>query len=458
VKKKLAVLHTTVVLSFSSVLATPLVGHAETIQDMQTKKSSIQKERENVKQSIQATKEKITAAKGEKEKILEQIKRLYLAIAQNTAKVKETEEQIKDKQTAISNLEAEVADLEEKMENRKGILEERARSFQENGGSLSYLQVLLGASSFSDFIDRADAVNTIAEADEQILKQTKKDQNSLEKKKKTVKKRLDELTDIKAELTEMMSGLTAQKAHQDALMKQANLTEAENNRLKAELQQKDGTLATQETQIQQNIEAEVKRQEEARKEAERKREEARKAAEKAAAEKAAAEKEASAKAKRSQDTTTSQSQDTSTPSNVSLPDDTSTPTGSAADVVTVGNRWIGNSAYVFGGGRNQSDIANGLFDCSSFVHWAYSQVGIKLGPLGWVSTETLKHEGRQVSVSDMKPGDLVFFDTYKKDGHVGIYVGNHKFIGAQSAGVSIADMNSNYWSSHFNGRVVRIIN
>nr|WP_285846786.1 C40 family peptidase [Priestia koreensis] len=240
-------------------------------------------------------------------------------------------------------------------------------------------------------------------------------------------------------------------------MKQANLTEAENNRLKAELQQKDGTLATQETQIQQNIEAEVKRQEEARKEAERKREEARKAAEKAAAEKAAAEKEASAKAKRSQDTT-SQSQDPSTSSNVSLPDDTSTPTGSAADVVTVGNRWIGNSAYVFGGGRNQSDIANGLFDCSSFVHWAYSQVGIKLGPLGWVSTETLKHQGRQVSVGDMKPGDLVFFDTYKKDGHVGIYVGNHKFIGAQSAGVSIADMNSNYWSSHFNGRVVRIIN
>jgi peptidoglycan DL-endopeptidase CwlO len=30
----------------------------------------------------------------------------------------------------------------------------------------------------------------------------------------------------------------------------------------------------------------------------------------------------------------------------------------------------------------------------------------------------------------MKPGDIVFFDTYKRDGHVGIYVGSDKFIGA----------------------------
>jgi peptidoglycan DL-endopeptidase CwlO len=36
-------------------------------------------------------------------------------------------------------------------------------------------------------------------------------------------------------------------------------------------------------------------------------------------------------------------------------------------VVDIGNKWIGNSVYVFGGGRNQSDIARGRFDCSSFT-------------------------------------------------------------------------------------------
>lgn len=126
-------------------------------------------------------------------------------------------------------------------------------------------------------------------------------------------------------------------------------------------------------------------------------------------------------------------------------------------VVDVGNKWIGNSVYVFGGGRNQSDIARGRFDCSSFVHWAFKEVGVDLGPLGMTSTETLKHLGKPVSPSEMKPGDIVFFDTYKRDGHVGIYVGNGKFIGAQSStGVAIADMTKGYWKETFNGRVKRI--
>ncbi len=126
-------------------------------------------------------------------------------------------------------------------------------------------------------------------------------------------------------------------------------------------------------------------------------------------------------------------------------------------VVDVGNRWIGNSVYVFGGGRNQSDISRGRFDCSSFIHWAFKEVGVDLGPLTSTSTETLKHLGEPVSADKLKPGDLVFFNTYKRDGHVGIYVGNGKFIGAQSStGVAIADMKQGYWKSVFNGRVKRI--
>lgn len=128
------------------------------------------------------------------------------------------------------------------------------------------------------------------------------------------------------------------------------------------------------------------------------------------------------------------------------------------EVVDVGRKWIGNSKYKFGGGRNQSDIESGLFDCSSFVHWAFSQVGINLGPLGSTTTDTLKHLGQPVPISDIQPGDLVFFDTYKIDGHVGIYVGNGKFIGAQSStGVAIADMSQGHWKQVFNGRVKRIL-
>lgn len=133
--------------------------------------------------------------------------------------------------------------------------------------------------------------------------------------------------------------------------------------------------------------------------------------------------------------------------------------GSSAEVVKVGEKWIGNSKYVFGGGRNQNDILKGRFDCSSFVHWAFNQVGINLGTLTATSTETLKNKGVAVPASDMQPGDLVFFDTYKIDGHVGIYAGNGQFIGAQSStGVAYADMSKGYWKTKFNGRVKRILN
>jgi peptidoglycan DL-endopeptidase CwlO len=123
-------------------------------------------------------------------------------------------------------------------------------------------------------------------------------------------------------------------------------------------------------------------------------------------------------------------------------------------IITAGYKYIGNSVYVFGGGRNPNDIAKGRFDCSSFVQWAFGQAGIDVGS----TTDTIKNNGRQVSTNELRPGDLVFFDTYKKDGHVGIYLGNKKFIGSQSStGVAIADMSTGYWKDRFNGRAIRVI-
>lgn len=128
-------------------------------------------------------------------------------------------------------------------------------------------------------------------------------------------------------------------------------------------------------------------------------------------------------------------------------------------IASIGTRWIGNSKYVFGGGRSQSDINRGWFDCSSFVHWAYKESGINLGNLSSTSTETLNKMGTKISMSEIQVGDLIFWDTYKKDGHVAIYIGNGQFIGAQSStGVAIVNVNNSYWKGVFSGHVRRLIN
>ncbi len=130
----------------------------------------------------------------------------------------------------------------------------------------------------------------------------------------------------------------------------------------------------------------------------------------------------------------------------------------AQNIVAAGSSLIGKTKYVFGGGRNSKDIASGKFDCSSFIHFAFKQSGINLGNVTSVTTDTLKHKGSAVSSKNMKYGDLVFFDTYKKDGHVGIYLGNGQFLGAQSStGVAVANMSDGYWASKFNGNVRRVI-
>lgn len=133
-------------------------------------------------------------------------------------------------------------------------------------------------------------------------------------------------------------------------------------------------------------------------------------------------------------------------------------TEAAKTVASVGTRWIGNSVYKFGGGRSESDISKGWFDCSSFVHWAYKQAGINLGNVTSTSTETLNKMGKKVSASDLRVGDLIFFDSYKRDGHVGIYIGNGRWIGSQgSTGVAIVSMNDNYWNPIFKGHVRRLL-
>lgn len=142
---------------------------------------------------------------------------------------------------------------------------------------------------------------------------------------------------------------------------------------------------------------------------------------------------------------------------IRLPSNAPTPSNALPKVAQVGYQWIGNSVYVFGGGRNIRDVQIGVFDCSSFVYWAFEQEGVNLGDRTSVSTETLNKKGKRIPVSAIKPGDIVFFDTYKVDGHVGIYVGNGKFIGAQSStGVAVADMKTGYFKSTFKGHVRRL--
>lgn len=93
----------------------------------------------------------------------------------------------------------------------------------------------------------------------------------------------------------------------------------------------------------------------------------------------------------------------------------------------------------------------GGFDCSGFVRAIYEQtVGLVLPR----KAEQQAAATQKIDKSELKPGDLVFFNTLRRAfSHVGIYVGDGKFIHSPRAGaeVRVEDMRTSYWQRRFDG-------
>ena len=88
------------------------------------------------------------------------------------------------------------------------------------------------------------------------------------------------------------------------------------------------------------------------------------------------------------------------------------------------------------------------FDCSGLVQYSYSRVGVTLPR----ETQAQRLEGHSVPASELRRGDLVFFDQEgKKSSHVGIYIGHGRFVHAPSTGgrVRTDGLEADYWRSHF---------
>lgn len=119
----------------------------------------------------------------------------------------------------------------------------------------------------------------------------------------------------------------------------------------------------------------------------------------------------------------------------------------ADGVINFAKTFIGKVQYKLGWGRNTKDIAFNRFDCSSWIRYVFAQNNINLGPMESITTDTIAKQGMEISSSQLRPGDLVFFNTYKRNGHVTLYIGNGEVIQCGTSGVKITSMN--YWMNNY---------
>ncbi len=102
--------------------------------------------------------------------------------------------------------------------------------------------------------------------------------------------------------------------------------------------------------------------------------------------------------------------------------------------------------YRFGGNTPESGL-----DCSGFVRYVFNDTFGFLLPRRAVE---MSRVGTSVDMAELRPGDLVFFNTMRHTfSHVGIYIGDNKFVHAPSTGskIRVDDMTASYWVTRYNG-------
>jgi len=110
--------------------------------------------------------------------------------------------------------------------------------------------------------------------------------------------------------------------------------------------------------------------------------------------------------------------------------------------------------YKFGGSTPDTGL-----DCSGLVRYVFQEVtGVTLPR----TAKEMSALGAKVGAGDLQPGDLVFFNTRRfAFSHVGIYLGDNRFVHAPSRGseVTISQLSQSYWQKHFDGarRLVGVV-
>ncbi len=313
------------------------------------------------------------------------------------AEIKENKKAIKKVKKQMDKHEKEIDAINERIDERNEILKNRISSMQQVGGNVSLLEVFLGAKSPIDFLSRVEAVTTMTKADQKLIDEQEADLQKVEEK-------MGELEQIKADhegiIDQIEYSMEEQKKSKKKLKKKEKELKREKSNIEGSLQTVNSELARLEAQVRQNID---------------------------------------------RGTSAQTISNTATASN-------NQEKASSSPKVKVNNSSVLSTAYSAsgtpykGGGTDK----NG-FDCSGFVQWVYKQHGVNLPR----TAAEMGGTGQKVSkLSEAQPGDLVLFRNGK---HVGIYIGNGKFIGSQSStGVAVASLTRGYWAKEFDGNIRRV--
>lgn len=234
----------------SSVYSTNhLTVSAESTSEIQQKIDKLEEEQKEVnerkndlKDETEETQKKIEENEQQQASVQEQINNIdhqltttRYNIEEKENEIEETNQEIEELTARIKQLEKEIKELEERIERRDKLLKDRLRSIQQNGGEMSYIEVIFGSKSFSEFISRTISINKIMDSDKEIMEQQKKDKEKLQSSK-------IEVEESKTSVEEEKANLESQKSELVALKDQLNVQMIEKENLMTQLEEEQEHL------------------------------------------------------------------------------------------------------------------------------------------------------------------------------------------------------------------------
>jgi peptidoglycan hydrolase CwlO-like protein len=227
--------------------------------ELQNKISDVEKERSETQAEKQETEAELKKLEQEKKALTDEIQRIDNQVADTNQKIREKRAEIEEVKEAIEQLQEEIKVIEERIAERDELLKDRARTMYQSGGSVNYLEVILGAKTFSDFLDRVSALSVIAQQDRNILDAHIADHLELEEAKAQVEVELEKLEGHLEELETLMADLEEQRKQKDSIMKELEQKEGDLHTDLGELEDADEILRAQEAALKKELAAEEER-------------------------------------------------------------------------------------------------------------------------------------------------------------------------------------------------------
>lgn len=237
-----------ITLSVAIVIGNPIT-FAEASNDLE----NIRTERESIQKDLTEAEQEIADTVKEIESIQSKIETANVQLQEKQALVEETDENIETTIEELKKLQEEIAQLKTGIEERFGLLKKRVSSYQENGGSISYIEVVFGAETFGDFISRISSVNKIMDSDVALMEQLEEDMKKIEENEKLSLDKLDELNALKEEQEVKIAQIEEQKSESEKAQQALEEKHVELADLTKDLKLEDSNLAQAEDEVKEQI-------------------------------------------------------------------------------------------------------------------------------------------------------------------------------------------------------------